>query len=797
MPGLRVAALFLLIILFTPFNHAAEGVLEVNLSLRGLVYDPISDKLYGTTGTNSLVQIDPISGAILATFPIGTNPSRVQLSAGHGLWVGLDGEGAVRRFNLGTMTAEEPIVIQPGGTIRDIAPSTGDTYTLVVVVRVPGQPDRAYALRNAQVLPNTMEMGTVTIFENSIYGTGGTTFVKGELGALGLIHTLSVGGVGYGDPEVFGGFIYHTFFGNVFRENPFVFQKSLLGNGTYAEGVALNKQTDALFYLINGSNWTLRRFDRLSLGETGLSVFGQGRTDPGFVDLQAWGTNRVAFHTTSKLYLLEVDKLFLPADLEVFQKADSSAFPFGTNVTITVTVTNKGPGPALQVVLNNYIETEQGGGRVHILRAFNGAPIKTTESSSLRSEFPLIPAGTSQAVSITYMPRTPGIFTNRVSVSGNFDPILDNNTNTLTVPILPPTNGIAKIAIPFVDVALDSSNGRLLALSNEGTELWKFDPVTLMIFDPVGGFYPGAARLTVSPQDGTVYLGFVPFLGNNVNVARIPGPSSILGSGTLADLEVSPTDTDLVALSSTAGTILYEDGSPLPDQIAQSGSIGFSSDGAKLYRNNSATCALEVYAVTPNGLSSQQSFPGVGCSEFVVAHGHLYFQNGLIFDPATGGRVPNTPVVSPPAFVSPSPNGGFELLTRTNGTWVLRRFHSSGVAGYENFANREIAGLTNTVLELLTVSADRVAVNTATGLLFVDLPEDATAIRATISHTPTTTNLRFSSTSGAQYRLESTTGLNPPSWTTTQDNITGTGAIISVPIPTANQSAFYRLARIP
>src|SRR5687767_1923299 len=74
-----------------PLVRAASGIREVGLNLKSLVYDPFTQKLYGSA-TNDLAQIDPDSGQILATFPLGTNVTYLSLGAGNGIWIAIDGE---------------------------------------------------------------------------------------------------------------------------------------------------------------------------------------------------------------------------------------------------------------------------------------------------------------------------------------------------------------------------------------------------------------------------------------------------------------------------------------------------------------------------------------------------------------------------------------------------------------------------------------------------------------------------------------------------------------------------------
>src|SRR6186997_2450702 len=120
---------FLLVLSFCTFG-ATNGIQEVNLRLNDLAYDPVTQKLYATSPDhlNDLLQLDPATGAIAANFPVGTTPHRLVLDTRRGLWIGLNGEGAVRRFNLDTLAAEPKFNLQIGSSaIHDIAPSANDT----------------------------------------------------------------------------------------------------------------------------------------------------------------------------------------------------------------------------------------------------------------------------------------------------------------------------------------------------------------------------------------------------------------------------------------------------------------------------------------------------------------------------------------------------------------------------------------------------------------------------------------------------------------------------------------------
>ena len=102
-----------LAILFLPHWINAQQIRTINLPANNVIYDPYDGMLYasvpGSAGANgnSIVPINPVTGAIGASVFVGSEPNRMAISDdGHYLYVGLDGAGAVRRFNLLTQQAD-------------------------------------------------------------------------------------------------------------------------------------------------------------------------------------------------------------------------------------------------------------------------------------------------------------------------------------------------------------------------------------------------------------------------------------------------------------------------------------------------------------------------------------------------------------------------------------------------------------------------------------------------------------------------------------------------------------------
>ena len=110
----------------------------MNLVANDLDYDERSKRLYaslpGAAGPhgNSLVSIDPVTGALGTPAPIGSEPNRLALSDdGRYLYVALEGESGIRRYDIGRGVVDAEIALVAGA-------NTGPCFATDLAV-VPGQ----------------------------------------------------------------------------------------------------------------------------------------------------------------------------------------------------------------------------------------------------------------------------------------------------------------------------------------------------------------------------------------------------------------------------------------------------------------------------------------------------------------------------------------------------------------------------------------------------------------------------------------------------------------------------------
>jgi len=392
---------------------AADGLRELDLSLKSLVYDPFTQKLYGTA-TNSLLQIDPASGQILQSFTLGTNLSRLELGSARGLWVAIQGEQAVRRFDLERLSAGEKIAIF--GPVFDIAPSPSEPFTVAVSTFAPAVLPKTAVIKNGTLLPDQprpyngsgfLAMQGDFVYEHldlSPYAANVAALLRMRIGPNGLFleSPLPVVGLGgFGRIQIQGTNLYSAT-GAVFDTPSLATLPGYSPAAGRARTFAINNEAGSIFFLslagssATESSWILDRFDLVSHDLTGRLYLPpldpytlSQRADSVAWNLVTWSTNRLAFQTLTKLCLLESEKIFLPADVQVSQSLPPATIPFGAPVNVTVTVTNNGPGTALNVTVTNftsqaiYLRNNSGAGSNQFV--VNLAPFLQTRLPASRS----------------------------------------------------------------------------------------------------------------------------------------------------------------------------------------------------------------------------------------------------------------------------------------------------------------------------------------------------------------------------------------------------------------------------
>jgi hypothetical protein len=132
-----------------PDTVPPNSVRRLSLPANDLIVDSNTQTIYasvpGTAGAigNSLTRIDPVAGTIGASVFIGSDPRKLAISDNKQfIYAGLDGEGAVRRFDIASQTAQLRFSLGNSGDngpmlVEDIEVLPGAPQSVAISRRFP------------------------------------------------------------------------------------------------------------------------------------------------------------------------------------------------------------------------------------------------------------------------------------------------------------------------------------------------------------------------------------------------------------------------------------------------------------------------------------------------------------------------------------------------------------------------------------------------------------------------------------------------------------------------------------
>jgi hypothetical protein len=296
----------------------------ISLAANDLLMEPTSGKLFASVGgfggdrANSLTPIDPVTGTMGTSVAIGSEPTRMARSDnGQYLYVALRGAAAIRRYNIGSSTAELQFAVgnDPfGGALyaEDIAVLPGAPQTVAVSTMFPNSSPRHAGVRiyddgvaratatAGHTGSNEIEAASAT----TLYGANTETTEFGIrtmlVAAAGVTVTQTYGRLapGFGGEYVLVGGRLYTPGGTVI--DPTVGQLV----GTYQGGrgpLAVDLPNDRVFFLQSDGIAVYRASTYGFLGRIAVTTGGD--------HLVRWGTNGLAFAAAESIYLITTSYL--------------------------------------------------------------------------------------------------------------------------------------------------------------------------------------------------------------------------------------------------------------------------------------------------------------------------------------------------------------------------------------------------------------------------------------------------------------------------------------------------------
>lgn len=474
----------------------------------GLIYASIPGSAGSGLG-NTIAAIDPNSGAIVRTIPVGSEPSRISLSSdGTQLFVGLNGAGAVRQVNLTTGTAGMQFSLGGGTGFLASAP-----YIAADLATLPGQPNSVAVYTNA---------GVVTIYDSGVArsnsSTGLNTYFNSNYGSLSFgssastlyLNSQSVGttlyaltidssgitavknlGAGAGSLAIqydasriyaASGVVLDASTGNQLGQ--FSIPSSNTNSGVVAAaGPMVSDSSLGRAWVLPtsaySSNINLNQiiaFDETTFNPIGSQPVTGLSSSSGPADMIRWGQNGLAFHTSTQLYVLKSslvkDLSASPANLAVSISGNTAATT-GTAATYTIQVANLGQNSASGVVLTTVLPSNVIGG------TFTASQGNCSGSGVLYCDFGDLANGSAATLTFSMTPTTAGSLSLTSYVNSvSFDPVSSNNQANTTITVTGSDFNALPVVTQIVPQMIQSgSSGIVLTVDGVGftpnsTVLW-------------------------------------------------------------------------------------------------------------------------------------------------------------------------------------------------------------------------------------------------------------------------------------------------------------------------------------
>ncbi len=297
----------------TPF---AAFVQQVPLVTNDVIYNQASQKLFvsvpsaGGSNGNSVATIDPATAAIGTSVWVGSEPAKLAPSDdGHTLYVGLNGAGAIRQFDMTSLTAGSQFSLGIDNfngplTANDIAVAPGSP-NVIAVTRNSFQGGVAI-FDNGVQRPNTAQGSDSLAYSDSastLYWGSSTLLTTGTVDNNGI--TTGTSAPFGGNPIKFANGLVYGGSGQVVNPATGDIVGTFSGIGFGSNPIAVDLANGRVFFIssgIFGNTLQLRAYDINTFVPIGFVDFPNMFGPP--TSLVRWGTNGLAFRTSTRVVIL-------------------------------------------------------------------------------------------------------------------------------------------------------------------------------------------------------------------------------------------------------------------------------------------------------------------------------------------------------------------------------------------------------------------------------------------------------------------------------------------------------------
>jgi trimeric autotransporter adhesin len=512
-----------------------------------MVYDPANGLFYvsvpssaGPPYGNSVVSVDPETGALGTPIPVGSEPDQLAISSdGTMLWVGLDGASAVRQVNLATGTAGLQFSLGGNGGLYEYPPKAlalaalpGSPNSVVVATQTSFTYEGTVAIFDSGVLRGTAAAITVQgIFyallangsKNEIYAGGGAyqTYTYNSAGLTPLAtgpsgFTYASSSLGM---QIAGGTLY-TDFGQAFDAESGALLGTFYASGTTAaDGPTVADTSLGLAFILDDSSPyayesynQIQTFELSNYTATGNTIPVGVPSSTGGSNLSRWGTNGLAFRTSVGVFSLRSnlvkDLSSIDADLSVKLTASGGATT-GTNTTYTATVTNSGPSASTNIALTAAVPS------TGLLVSATPSAGTCSTGSALTCDLGGLASGGTATVAFVVQQTSAGTATMTAQVSGSEnDSDLTNNVASASVTVTGSTYNLTPTLSAISPAAIESgSSDTTITVTGTG---FSSAASVLLGGTALPTTYSSSTGLTATvPQSSLTKLGWAPVTVSN------------------------------------------------------------------------------------------------------------------------------------------------------------------------------------------------------------------------------------------------------------------------------------------
>ena len=443
----------------------------IAIANNGMVYNPTNGLLYisvpssaGPPYGNSVVPVDPVTGALGAPVFAGSEPDKLALTSdGKYLWVSLDGAYAVRKVDLTANTAGLQFTLMnsagvsfsalalaalPGASDSVVVSVEGSFYGSYVNIYDSGTP-RA----NAGVSSAYESYGYGILADASpheIYVAGPDAYTTYSYDSSGLTPMVSNTSTNYDSYpwdgiQIAGGVLYADS-GSAFDAESGKVLGTFYSSGTFtALGSTAVDPTMGKTFILEGSPdvhggeipdqiQVFNTADYSLASNAPIPFFepvSPNTTGPPPSALVRWGSNGLAFRTGYGVFSLRSnlvkDLSSVSTDLGVRLSSSGSSVT-GSTTTFTATVTNAGPSPATNVALTAQVPS------TGTLASAVPSTGTCSNSGGVMCSLGSLASGASANVVLTENQLSSGPSTLTVQVTGSEkDPVPANNQASATI----------------------------------------------------------------------------------------------------------------------------------------------------------------------------------------------------------------------------------------------------------------------------------------------------------------------------------------------------------------------------